>query len=727
MHRQPGPAICSLLLVLAVGVLASGCEKTTTTVTTGPTPIKCAVTLNLNQGMMPAAGATGSVAVGTTPECAWTGVADVPWITSLSPASGQGPGQIQFQVTANPGPTLREGQIIVNDIGTRVTQAGTACQVAIDPTSQSFPSAGGAGGVAVTTIAGCAWSASSNAPWLVITSATSGNGPGTVTYTVGANTGVARVGVITIADQTFVVTQLAPVTVPCTNTISPTSQALAAGGGQVAVSITAIPSCSWTAASNVSWLAISGVGVGAGNGSVTVVAAPNTGAARTGTATIAGETFTVNQAGSCLSSIAPTSQSMPIGGGTATPVGVTIATGCAWTATTSTPWITITKGASGNGDGVVEFTIAANPGGPRSGTLSIAGHTHTVNQAGSCAAQINPTNQSIGSGGGAGTPINVTAPAGCAWTATTTDAWINITSGGSGSGPGTVNFTVVANAGPARTGTISVAGQTFTVNQASGCTVSINPSSQSIGAPGGSGVTINVTSQAGCGWTATTTDTWITITTGESGIGPGTVTYTVANNTGAARVGTINVGGQTFTVNQAALCSVTINPGSQTVGPNGGAAANVNVSAAGSCAWTAVPNVTWITITNGSPDTGNGTVQFTVAANTGAQRVGTITINNQTHTVTQNAPPPPCTYSINPTSMSMPANQMTSSPVTITTQAGCAWTSVPNVSWLTIQTGASGSGNGTMTFRTQNNNSSSPRTGTITIAGQTFTVTQAGQ
>ena len=77
--------------------------------------------------------------------------------------------------------------------------------------------------------------------------------------------------------------------------------------------------------------------------------------------------------------------------------------------------------------------------------------------------------------------------------------------------------------------------------------------------------------------------------------------------------------------------------------------------------------------------------------------------------------------------MSMPANQMTSSPVTITTQAGCAWTSVPNVSWLTIQTGASGSGNGTMTFRTQNNNSSSPRTGTITIAGQTFTVTQAGQ
>jgi hypothetical protein len=45
---------------------------------------------------------------------------------------------------------------------------------------------------------------------------------------------------------------------------------------------------------------------------------------------------------------------------------------------------------------------------------------------------------------------------------------------------------------------------------------------------------------------------WITITTGASGNGTGTVAFTVAANTGAARTGTITVGGQIFTISQAA-------------------------------------------------------------------------------------------------------------------------------------------------------------------------------
>lgn len=726
MTHRPGPRICALLLAPAVGLFASGCEKTTTTVTSGPTPVKCAVTLSLNQGTLPAAGATGTVTVGTTPECAWTGLSDVPWITNLSPTSGQGPGQIQFQVPVNPSANFREGQIIVNDIGTRVTQAGTACQVSLDPTSNSFTSAGGAGGVAVASTSGCTWTATSNASWLVVTSdPPSGSGNGIVTYSVTANSGVARVGVLTIGSQTFVVTQAAPVTVPCNNTISPTSQSLGSGGGSTTVNIQAIASCSWTAASNVPWLAITGVGAGSGNGSVTVTAQPNTGPSRTGTATIAGQTFTVNQTGSCLSSINPPSQNVPLSAGAATPVTVTIAAGCPWTATTSTPWITITSGASGNGDGMVGFNVAANTGGPRSGSILIAGQTHTVNQAGSCTASINPTNQSIGAGGGSGVTVNVTIPTGCAWTSSTAATWITINTGATGNGNGTVTYTVAPNAGPARSDTINIAGQIFTVNQASGCSVSINPSNQSIGAAGGAGVTINVTAPTGCAWTAGTTDTWITVTAGASGSGNGTVTYTVAANAGAARTGTISIGGQTFTVNQAAICPVSLNPTSQTIAAAGGTA-NVTVAAAGTCAWTAVDDAPWITITAGSSGTGNGTVTFTVAPNTGTQRVGTITVNGQTHTVTQSAPAPSCTFSIKPTSMSMPSSPTTSSPVNVTTASGCAWQSVPNATWITIQTGASGSGNGTMTFRVSNNSSSNSRIGTITIAGLIFTVTQAG-
>jgi len=53
------------------------------------------------------------------------------------------------------------------------------------------------------------------------------------------------------------------------------------------------------------------------------------------------------------------------------------------------------------------------------------------------------------------------------------------------------------------------------------------------------------------------------------------------------------------------------------------------------CSWTATSNAAWITITGGSSGTGNGTVTYNVAANTGAVRTGTITIAGQTFTVIQ--------------------------------------------------------------------------------------------
>lgn len=53
----------------------------------------------------------------------------------------------------------------------------------------------------------------------------------------------------------------------------------------------------------------------------------------------------------------------------------------------------------------------------------------------------------------------------------------------------------------------------------------------------------------GCNWTATSTASWLTITSG-SGVGPGTIAYTVAANTGAARSANIVIGPQTITIAQ---------------------------------------------------------------------------------------------------------------------------------------------------------------------------------
>jgi hypothetical protein len=168
-----------------------------------------------------------------------------------------------------------------------------------------------------------------------------------------------------------------------------------------------------------------------------------------------------------------------------------------------------------------------------------------------CSYSINPTNQSVSAGSGSGV-INVTAPSGCAWTAQSNSPWLTVTGGSSGSGNGTVNFSVAANNGSARTGTITAGGQTFTVHQASDCTFSINPINQNVAGSGGTGSFAVTASNSNCTWNATSGITWINITSGASGTGNGTVNFSVAANTGLIpRSGTITAGGQTFTINQA--------------------------------------------------------------------------------------------------------------------------------------------------------------------------------
>ena len=84
-----------------------------------------------------------------------------------------------------------------------------------------------------------------------------------------------------------------------------------------------------------------------------------------------------------------------------------------------------------------------------------------------------------------------------------------------------------------------------------------------------------------------------------------------------------------------------------------------------------------------------------------------------------------CTFSIAPTSESFLASGGTGS-VAVMAPDGCIWTGASNDSWITITSGESGSGNDTMEYSVAVNPDSSSRTGTMTIATQTFTVTQAG-
>jgi Lamin Tail Domain/Viral BACON domain len=86
--------------------------------------------------------------------------------------------------------------------------------------------------------------------------------------------------------------------------------------------------------------------------------------------------------------------------------------------------------------------------------------------------------------------------------------------------------------------------------------------------------------------------------------------------------------------------------------------------------------------------------------------------------------PPTCTYTLSAASASAQANGG-SATVSVTTGAGCTWSASSNAVFVTTTGGESGSGNGTVSYLVAANAANTERTGTLTIAGLTFTITQA--
>jgi len=85
-----------------------------------------------------------------------------------------------------------------------------------------------------------------------------------------------------------------------------------------------------------------------------------------------------------------------------------------------------------------------------------------------------------------------------------------------------------------------------------------------------------------------------------------------------------------------------------------------------------------------------------------------------------------CSYGLSSTSRAFTTNAASSGSINVTTGGTCSWVAVSNASWITITGGSSGTGNGTVSYSITENTGAKRRTGTITIAGQTYTVTQDG-
>lgn len=198
--------------VLGACALASGlfygCTSAATSVT-GPTADnKCQLTATSSPSSFNADGGSGTIAISTARDCSWSINSSPGWVT-LTTRSGQGGASVSFTVAANPVPSPRSGAIAVSDRTLQLNQAAAPCRYNLSRTQDSIGAPGGALSVGVSTLSGCSWTATSGASWITVTSGQSGNADGTVGLTVAANSGIARVGQVNVAGQTYTVNQAA--------------------------------------------------------------------------------------------------------------------------------------------------------------------------------------------------------------------------------------------------------------------------------------------------------------------------------------------------------------------------------------------------------------------------------------------------------------------------------------------------------------------------------------
>lgn len=322
-------------------------------------------------------------------------------------------------------------------------------------------------------------------------------------------------------------------------TIDPVSRTFEKAGG--GASVLTQGSGSWTATTTTSWITISRASGSTGVSCVYIVDANMSVDTRTGTISISGNTHTVTQYG-YEATLSSTSASFTKSGGSGT-VSVTVDPGISWTARSNASWITISSGASGQSSGTVTYSVSSYSGlNDRTGTMTIAGNTFTVTQTG-VDMTITPSSANLGYEAGV-VSIEVSALAATTWSVSCSASWVSIVDPGPGSGNGTVMIAAGQNPSvKSRTANVSIGTKAFKLTQDGFPypSLSIDPEETTADATGAYG-TISVSATPDASWSATSQDSWITITSGSTGSGNGSVNYVVSANPGLeSRTGRIDV------------------------------------------------------------------------------------------------------------------------------------------------------------------------------------------
>jgi hypothetical protein len=268
---------------------------------------------------------------------------------------------------------------------------------------------------------------------------------------------------------------------------------------------------------------------------------------------------------------------------------------CSWVVAPAESWITLASASNGKGNVDIILRVARNDGPKRTSAVEVGGKTIAVRQMEAppppaapsapkppapkpppaprppaptpeppptptpepppppvpCTFQVAPAAFNSVPFSRSVLQVDVTTQAGCEWTSTSNPSWVTLSGGTNRTGSGRVELTVAENAGGSRSATLVIAGESVRIDQQSRppCAYAINPSSYNASA-GGGGVSVAVTTAAGCEWAVTGNPSWVSASP-TSSAGTANTTISVQSNTGAARTATFKIAGKDFVVKQA--------------------------------------------------------------------------------------------------------------------------------------------------------------------------------
>jgi hypothetical protein len=165
-----------------------------------PTADKCQINVSNAPSAFAAGGGQGTVTITTSRDCTWSISTNASWV-SVGSTNGQGDATIPYAVAANPAPSARSATITVGGQTVQFSQSPAPCRYALSRSGDSIGFDGGRMTVELETLTGCAWTASSDASWLTITSGQSGNASGTIGLLAAANKSEQRIARVNIAGQ----------------------------------------------------------------------------------------------------------------------------------------------------------------------------------------------------------------------------------------------------------------------------------------------------------------------------------------------------------------------------------------------------------------------------------------------------------------------------------------------------------------------------------------------